>query len=444
MKEHPVGIRTRSTRPSYRRRTVAVVMASAMIIAACGSSDASKSTQPPSSSAAPAPSGSAATETVASADSTPLATLKIGTSLPMTGPVADVSKSGIEGYQLWAADVNASGGLLGHPVELKVLDNGFDQAQVSTDYTRLISDDKVDLLLGTFSSFLNGPASAVAARQKMLYVEPSGGASSLFEQGFTNLFLAQPGTSTSLPDRFIEWVKGLPDNDKPASAAYLTQDDPSAADAVANFQTGLEALGLKTVYDETYDPNLSNFDPLAAAVANAKPAMIIQGSVAADGAQFSRSLQKLKYNPSILFQVNSPSDQTYPDAVGTGNADGVFTALAWSAEATYPGNAEFVAAYTAKFGYAPSEDAANSYTAGQVLAAAVTAVGSIEDQEALSTWLHANTVQTIVGPLKWDATGVPEGSLLLGQWQAGKLEILAPASAATSQKVVTPKPAWVS
>jgi branched-chain amino acid transport system substrate-binding protein len=350
MKVHPVATRARRTRSSYRHRTLAVLTVSAIVIAACGSSDAAKSTQPPSSAAAPAPSGSGAPAS---------GTLKIGTSLPLTGPVADVSKSGIEGYQLWAADVNASGGLLGHQVELKVLDNGFDQAQVSTDYTRLISDDKVDLLLGTFSSFLNGPASAVAARQKMLYVEPSGGASSLFEQGFTNLFLAQPGTSTTLPDRFIEWVKTLPASEKPASAAYLTQDDPSAADAVANFQKGLEALGIKTVYDETYDPNLSNFDPLAAAVANAKPAMIIQGSVAADGAQFSRSLQKLKYNSSILFQVNSPSDAAYPEAVGTGNADGVFTALAWSAQAKYPGNAEFVAGYTKQFGYAPSEDAAN-------------------------------------------------------------------------------------
>src|SRR5258706_5365272 len=227
MKEHPASTRPQRNGSSFRSRTITAVAISAALLAACGSSDAAKSTQPPSS-AAPAP---------ASSSSTPPATLKIGASLPMTGPVADVSKSGIEGYQLWAADINASGGLLGRPVELKVLDNGFDHAQVSTDYTRLISDEKVDLLLGTFSSFLNGPASAVAARQKMLYVEPSGGASSLFEQGFTNLFLAQPGTSTSLPDRFIEWVKGLPDNEKPASVAYLTQDDPSAADAVANFQT---------------------------------------------------------------------------------------------------------------------------------------------------------------------------------------------------------------
>ncbi len=365
-------------------------------------------------------------------------------SLPLTGPVADVSKSGYEGYQLWAADVNSSGGLLGRQVKLDVLDDGFDPAANGSNYTRLISQDHVDLLLGTFSSLLNAPASAIAARQGMLYVEPSGGAETLFTRGFTNLFFAQPGTTATLPDRFVEWVTSLPASERPATAAYVSQDDPSASPAVDIFKTKMEALGVKTVYDATYDPSTSNFDTIASSVAQASPDMVIQGAVAADGAQFVRSLQKLSFSPKVLFQTNAPTDATYADAVGGAqNAEGVFTAEAWSPQAKYPGNAEFVAAYTKKFGSPPSEDAANSYTAGQVLAAAVTAVGRI-DQAALASWLHSHTVDTIVGPLKWDDRGDPEGSLLLAQWQSGKLQIIAPTSAATTRKVVNPKPAWAS
>ena len=62
-------------------------------------------------------------------------------SLPMTGPVADVSKSGLQGYQLWSSQLNAAGGLLGHQLKLDVLDDGFDPNQTATDYTRLISQD---------------------------------------------------------------------------------------------------------------------------------------------------------------------------------------------------------------------------------------------------------------------------------------------------------------
>ena len=119
----------------------------------------------------------------------------------------------------------------------------------------------------------------------------------------------------------------------------------------------------------------------------------------------------------------------------------MFTALAWSANAPYPGNAAFVTAYKKKFGSVPTADAANSYTAGQVLAAAVRAVGRI-DQTALAAWLHSHTVNTIVGPLKWNTAGDPEGSLLLAQWQNGTLRIVAPKSAATATTVVNPKPGW--
>src|SRR5215469_2730859 len=366
--------------------TAALALATASALAAC--------------SAAPGPAtGSSGTP------------ITIGMSLPMTGPVADVSKSGYQGYKLWASQVNASGGLLGRQVRLDMLDDGFDPNQTAADYTRLISQDHVNLLLGTFSSLLNAPASAVAARQGMLYVEPSGGAATLFTRGFTDLFFAQPGTTTSLPDQFVAWIASLPASERPATAAYVTQDDPSASPAVAVFKSKLAALGVTTVYYQVYDPSTTNFDSIAATIAAGKPQLIIQGAVADDGAQFVRSLQKLKYNPKILFQTNAPTDEAYPSAIGgAANADGVFTAQSWSATATYPGNAAFVQAYTKMFGAPPTEDAANSYTARQVLQAAVKAVGSL-DQSALAKWLHDNTVSTIVGPLKWDKAGDPEGSL---------------------------------
>ncbi|MCU1479397.1 MAG: transporter substrate-binding protein [Subtercola sp.] len=367
--------------------------------------------------------------------------LVVGMSLPLSGAVADVAKAGYQGYQQWAADVNASGGLLGKQVSLDVLDDGFDENAVVANYNKLISQDKVPLLLGTFSSLLNAPASAVAERQNMLYVEPSGGNSDLFTRGFTKLFLAQPATTDALPDRFVQYITALPASERPMTAAYVTQDDPSAAPAVDIFRQKFEALGIRTVYNQTYSPTTATFDPIASAVAQSAPQMIIQGAVTDDGVQFVRSLEKLNYNPKFFFQTQAPADPAFPAAVGGSNSDGIFTAVGWSPNAKYAGNADFVTGYTQKFGEAPSEDAANSYTAGQVLEAAVKAVGSL-DQTALANWLHANTVQTIVGPLKWDATGVPDGTLLLGQLQGNVLQITLPEEAATTTTVISPKPAW--
>ncbi|MFJ6569730.1 amino acid ABC transporter substrate-binding protein [Streptomyces sp. NPDC091292] len=369
--------------------------------------------------------------------------IKVGASLPLSGPVADASKPAYEGYKVWLDQLNKSGGLLDRDVELKVLDDGFDQNTVVTNYNRLISQERADLLLGTFSSKLNLPASAVAERSKMLYVEPSGGAEEIFSRGYDYLFFAQPSTSLDLPEQFVNWVKALPAGERPKTAAYPTQDDPNTDVTIAEFRKELSALGVKSVYSEKYAPDTVNFDSIASGIARAKPDLIVHGAVAInDGAGLVKALQKQQFSPEMMFQTNSPSvTGSYPEAVGTKNTEGIFTSAAWSPKADYPGNAAFVKAYTAAYGSAPNDDAANAYTAGQVLEAAVKGVGSL-DQKKLADWLHSHTVQTIVGPLKWDERGVPDGDMLLAQWQNGKFEFVAPESQKTVDAAVNPKPGW--
>ncbi|MDP1712038.1 MAG: ABC transporter substrate-binding protein, partial [Candidatus Nanopelagicaceae bacterium] len=124
--------------------------------------------------------------------------------------------------------------------------------------------------------------------------------------------------------------------------------------------------------------------------------------------------------------------------------EGVFYAVSWSEKSPTPLNAEFVAKYQELFGAGliPEEDAADAFAAAQILQAAVEATGGT-DNVALKDWLHANTVQTILGPLSWDSVGRPQGDFLLAQWQSGEVNIVAPAIAATTETVIFPKPAWV-
>lgn len=365
----------------------------------------------------------------------------IGASLPMTGPVADVAEPAFQGYELWQEQINEAGGLLGREVEFTILDDGFDQEQVVTNYTKLISQDKVDLLFGTISSFLNLPASTVAERNGMLYVEPSGGAIEIFERGYTKLFFAQRGTSETLPDQFLAYIESLPEDERPATAAYLTATDPNTEPAVELFEEGLTALGVETVYSDKYAPEQTDFDAAADAIKRAAPDLVIQGSLAEDGINLVRSFQKVAFSPAMLYQTNSPTGPTYAEGVGADNTEGIFTEIAWSPASTGPGSAEFVEAYEERYGSLPDDNAAASYVTAQIVQAAVEAVGEL-DQEKLATWLHENSVETIFGTLSWDERGVPDGTLLLAQWQGGNLEIIAPSDVASSDSVVNPKPNW--
>lgn len=369
--------------------------------------------------------------------------IRIGASLPLTGDFSEPGVAAQQGYEIWQQLVNDGEGLLGRPVEIVVRDDQSDQNLVVTDYNALINQEKVDLLLGTFSSLLNLPASAVAERAGMVYVEPAGGSPEMFNRGFEYLFFAQQATAPHQADLFSEWVTGLPEGEKPKTAAYVIADDPFGGPVAEGIQEQLEAAGVQTVYSEIYPPETVNFDAIAAAVAAEKPDVIAQGSAGlADGVNLVRSLIKVGYSPKQLFQASSPSfaDQ-YSDGVGVDNTEGVFYAVSYHVDTPTTGNEEFLEAYRAKFDTDPPEDAADAYAAAQVLQAAVEAVGEI-DQDAIKDWLHENSVDTILGTLSWDETGAPEQAFLLAQWQSGDEEIVLPEDAATSDSIVNPKPPW--
>lgn len=393
-----------------RRGVSAVAMASLLVVslAACGGDDGGGDSGDP---------------------------IRIGASLPLTGEFSQPGEAAKQGYEVWQEMVNEDGGLLGRDVELVIKDDQSSQNTVVADYNALISQDKVDLLLGTFSSLLNIPASAVAEKEQMVYIEPAGGSPDMFNRGFTYLFFAQQATADKQGLPYAEWIASLPADQKPKTAAYPTLDDPFAAPVVEGAKAALEAAGVETVYSETYAPDTKNFDSIASAIKNADPDLLFHGAQFEDGIGLTRALLKADFKPRMFFQTNAPSFAgQFADGIGADNTEGVAFAVSHSPDANTPGNAEFVAKYKEMFdGAEPPEDAADGYAAGQVLQAAVEAVGSIEDQGAIADWLHENGVTTILGDLAWDETGAPTGEFLIGQWQGGKAQIVLPADVGTAE-----------
>jgi branched-chain amino acid transport system substrate-binding protein len=364
--------------------------------------------------------------------------LKIGASLPLTGEFSEPGKAAEQGYKVWESMINDQGGLLGRQVQMVIKDDGSNQNTIVADYNALISQDKVELLLGTFSSLLNLPASAVAERNRMLYVEPAGGSPELFSRGFRHLFFAQQATADHQGDVWANYVANLPEDERPKTAAYPTLDDPFAGPTSEGIEKILKAAGVETVYRETYTIDNQNFDSMVNSIKSRNPDLVVHGATFEDGVSFVRALRKANFTPDWLYQTTAPSlgDQ-YAEGIGEGNTEGVFYAVSHSKEAETPGNAEFVAKYKEMYGGEEvPEDAADAYAAAQVLQKAVEEVGSIENQLALADWLRENEVETILGPLSWDDDGRPEGEFLVGQWQSGVPEIVLPEEAATSDQVV--------
>ena len=367
----------------------------------------------------------------------------VGVSLPLTGDFSEPGKGVQRGYEAWAKIVNDSGGLLGRQIELKILDDQSNADRVVADYEQLIGKDSVDIVVGPFSTRLVVPAARVAEEYGMLFVEPAGAAQEVFSQGFKNLFYAAPAVANDHYNHLAEHILALPAGQRPATAAYAAMDDPFAQGTAYGLKEKLEAGGIKTVVDEVYPPNTTDFGSIAAKIASSKADMVVGGSQYQDGVNLIVALQQLDYQPKLAAFSTAPTSPEFAAAIGN-KTEGILAPTGYTQKASYPSNAEFVEKYTAQFGNPPEEDEANAYTTGQVVAAAVKAVGCAEQgecQQKLVEWVRANTVETVVGPLSWDETGKPKGAHMIQQWVGGEIQIVLPAEAKEAD-MVYPKPAW--
>jgi branched-chain amino acid transport system substrate-binding protein len=371
-----------------------------------------------------------------------VAPVVIGASLPLSGDFAEPGSAAKQGYEVWAEMVNASGGLLGRPVELRIVDNASDQDTASADYEKLITVDKVDLVVGPFSSRLVIPTSEVAARYGYAFVEPAGGAPDVFNRGLTNLFFAQPAPGAQQADPFSAYLLGLPDDTKPVTYAIVSQDDPFTLGVVERLKEQLDAGGMEEVFNEVYAPDTTDFSAIATQVAALDPDVIVGGTVLEDSIGQIRAYQQAGYQPRYAYFLTGPSlPGPFREALGDAT-EGIFASISWFPEADEHQNAEFVAKYIEMFGGSAGdipEDAANAFTVGQVLQQAVENIGSLDNAELIEE-IHASTFDTVVGPLSFDEVGRPTGSFMLLQWQGDTFVIVGPAG--REQGEIVAKPEW--
>ncbi|SEG32194.1 branched-chain amino acid transport system substrate-binding protein [Nonomuraea solani] len=370
--------------------------------------------------------------------------VKVGISLPLTGDFSEPGKGIQEGYQVWADRVNAKGGLLGRKVELIFRDDASDPNRVSSDYESLITQDKVNLVFGPFSSRLVIPAAKVAESYNMLFVEPAGAAAEVFEQGFKRLFYAAPAIAGDHYNYLADYITKLPADKRPKTAAYASLDDPFAQGTAYGLRDKLAAAGIKTVVDEVYPPETTDFSPIAAKIAAAKPDLVVGGTQFEDSVGLVRALQELKVQPKLAAFSTGPTLAEFPAAV-KGAVEHIVSPVGWSATATFPGNQDLVKRYKEMFNGEANEDAANGYTVGQIVESAVNAVKCVdptkECQDKLTEHIRQGTFETVVGPLSFDDKGRPEQAHMIQQYVNGKVEIVLPEQAKTAD-IVYPKKEW--
>ena len=409
--------------PSFLR--AGSVLAAVTLLAACGSSSSSSSGG-------------------AGGGSSPIT---IGASLSLSGDFAADGQAFQRGYELWAADQNAKGGLLGRKVKLDIISDSSSPSQVVSNYQKLIGSNKDQLVFGPFSSLLTVPAARIASRYGYAFVEGAGGAPSVFGTGLKNVFDVSIPIKNDLVT-FAQWIASLPAAQRPKTAAYATVNDPFTQPQLPLAEKIMQAAGVKTVLSKVFPEEVTDYTAIAGQVASTHADVVVLGSVDVPTVSaFTHVFVQQHYDPKAFIATAGP-DQGAPfvKAVGTGNENGIFVPNGWFGGFQKADSLQMVKAYIAKYGGTPSDvnaDVAEAYAVGQVIAQAVQATHGFDNQKIIA-YLHSGvTLDSVQGPVKFDSLGENNAQKAQTfQWQNGTLVQSIPTSTPGSHAPLYPKPVW--
>jgi branched-chain amino acid transport system substrate-binding protein len=342
----------------------------------------------------------------------------IGSTLPLTGAFAATGVIHQVAGELFVDRLNADGGLLGRPVEWRLLDDESDQAQVTQLYERLINQEQVDLVIGPYATPNILAAVAVAERASYIIPQHTAVLAPLltYECQFPGWSIG-PTPDVYVPEQLFEALATLPD--PPRRIALVTNESGSAGfmtNGLAEAETGggMRAIapeyGLEIVADLAYAPGNQDWGSIAAQLADADPDIVINNGLGVDPVGIIEAMELQNYRPPMFFSLFPAPGPL----LGLGEpAEGVLSVSIFEPnepllEQYGPEVREIVEEFAqraeaAGVTYTAFETQATaSWNAWEILAGAVEGAGSLDHEELCDYLLENGVETTFSGQLTFD------------------------------------------
>ncbi len=352
----------------------------------------------------------------------------IGTTQALTGHYKEFGIEQLRGLQMWEADINARGALLGRPVKVLYYDDRSRDAGTVEGFIRLLRDDKVELLVGPFSSSLTLEASLVAEFFNTPMVATAASSEEIWARGLKNIF----GTDTPA-NSYMEGISTVAQSGaKTLALAYA--DTEFGVEVAAGVRKNAADYGLSIVFDEAYPPPQRNFSELAARLNKVNADIVMAVAYLEDSVAMVKHLKRAGVNPKMLAFTVGPALNEFGAQLGA-EAEGVVGVVQWLRSVPVPGAEDFAYRYRRRYGNDPGVHAVIGYSAGQILEAAVRLAGST-DHDAVRAQLGKMYFRSLLGDYQVDNTGRQIGKRnYVLQWQAGERRLIAPQAVAERELI---------
>lgn len=454
------------TRPAWQPQwgglTVLVLFAT-LLLAACGDNTATTGPAATTAAAVTTAATTAATgATTAATGATTAATgattaaafngtfdgtIKFGAPLSLTGSLNNESKQTQEGYELWKETANAKGGILvggkHYQIDIKYYDDASKQDLSATLATKLITEDKVNFLLGPYGTSSTNSVATIAEQNEIPMVEGNGAAESIFTQGRRYTFgVLSPGS------KYLQGVidLALAQTPKPQKIAILSANDSFSKEVGTAAKNYATSKGMTVVLYEEYPNAETNLTAQVTKAKTANPDLLLNSGHFAEASAIIKAAKELGLNPQGYgFSVGPGLPEWGTTLKGDGNF--VLGGSQWTNAVTYKGDdvfgtsKNFYDMFVKKYNGEPAYQAADGAACGIAFQKAIEKAGTLDPKKVRDA-LAGLDFTTFYGQIKFDDRGINiYKPMVVEQWQDGKKLTVWPAEVA-SAKPMWPAPAW--
>lgn len=336
----------------------------------------------------------------------------VGCTLPLTGNFGKAGELVRDAYTLWMETVNAEGGIAGkYPVHIIFYDDQSNPQTSARLVEKLITGDRVDLLLGGYGSSQLMAASAAAERHRFPLISGAAASNMLYERGFSYYF----GTL----GKATEEVRGCVDvfaavTPKPKTVGIIAANIPFCALAAEGYKKYAEQNGLEVVHDERFPVSLQDYNTLLEKVRAKNPDVLLVGSHLGIAMRVVQSMKEIRFSPKAVAFSYGPTVPAFVEGLKA-DAEYVFAASEWTPNLPYEGPvfgkaSDFNETYQKRFNRRPDYVEAATAAGAVVLQKAVEELGltpgiSEEDRVRLMKKLHEIDMMTFYGQVHFGEDG---------------------------------------
>ncbi len=369
--------------------------------------------------------------------------IRIGSAISFTGKHSRSGKLYIDSYKLAVETINKKGGIrVGNKkFKLKLIfyDDKSDATESSKLIEKLIGKDKVDFLLGPYSSGITIPDSLISRRYRIPMIEGGGASGKIFTKHNKYIFglLPKAGEYFKSTLEYLRTVKPAPE-----SIAILYADDKFDISVGEGTKRIAEKMGFKILIFEKFSEGQSDFTSVLTKIKDRDPEVILVGGHTEEALNITQQLKELDINPKMLSLTVGPSESDFRKALGK-DSDYIFGVASWSPQMKFKGfifnnTTEFIKIFKNKFKYDPDYHNAAGIACVSVLKYAIEKAGTL-DREKVREALTRSDLKTIYGTIRFNPDGQIKGTSIVLQILHGKVFEVYPD---TSIRSIYPMPSW--